>query len=172
MKVKFPFFFVLVCTEKVNENSKVFQIIYPVSEFHPHIKLEVRKKMFLLLSSGSKSLDYLKGHVFLDQNIGLLVIIYLSNLTEVKKEHEYFPSISYYFHIPIIFDFLDFHCPNLEKIGTDEKVICYHNISNLLWKKDVLCVRKKSESQKHYKFLALRPRICKFFSRFTFFSSH
>ena len=60
----------------------------------------------------------------------------------------------------------------LEKIGIDKKVICYHNISNLLWKKDVLCVRNKSESQKHYKFLALRPRICKFFSRFTFFSSH
>ena len=41
----------------------------PVSEFHPDIKLEARKKMFLLLSSGSKSLDYLKGHVFLDQKI-------------------------------------------------------------------------------------------------------
>ena len=62
----------------------------------------------------------------------------------------HFPSISYYFHIPKFFDYLDFHCPNLEKIGIDEKVICYHNISNLLWKKDVLCVRKKSESQKHY----------------------
>ena len=56
-----------------------------------------------------------------------------------------------------------------EKIGIDEKVICYHNISNLLWKKDVLCVWKRSESQKHYKFSALWPRICKLFSRFTFF---
>jgi hypothetical protein len=25
--------------------------------------------------------------------------------------NEPFPSISYYFRIPIIFDFLDFHCP-------------------------------------------------------------
>ena len=31
---------------------------------------------------------------------------------------------------------------------------------------------KESESQKHYKFSALQPRICKLFSRFTFFSSH
>ena len=37
-----------------------------------------------------------------------------------------FPSISYYFHIHIfLFFFL-----TLEKIGIDEKVICYHNISN------------------------------------------
>jgi len=31
----------------------------------------------------------------------------------------------------------------LEKIGIDEKVICYHNISNLLWEKDVLCAWKR-----------------------------
>ena len=68
--------------------------------------------------------------------------------------------------------FFSFFFLRLEKIGTDEKVICYHNISNILWKKDVLCVWKKSESQKHYKFSPLRPRICKLFSRVTFFSSH
>ena len=38
-----------------------------------------------------------------------------------------FPSISYYFHIPKIF--LIFFL-TLEKIGIDEKVICYHNISS------------------------------------------
>ena len=38
-----------------------------------------------------------------------------------------FPYISYYFHIPKIFDYLFY---SLEKIGIDEKVICYHNISN------------------------------------------
>ena len=38
-----------------------------------------------------------------------------------------FPSISYYFHIPKIF--LNFF-PHTGKIGIDEKVICYHNISN------------------------------------------
>ena len=32
---------------------------------------------------------------------------------------------------------------SLEKIGIDEKVICYHNISNLLWKKIVLVWEKK-----------------------------
>ena len=48
-----------------------------------------------------------------------------------------FPIISISQNFLIIF-FL-----TLEKIGIDEKVICYHNISNLLWKKDVLCVRKK-----------------------------
>ena len=31
----------------------------------------------------------------------------------------------------------------LEKIGIDEKVICYHNISNLLWEKDVFCAWKR-----------------------------
>merc|ERR1711956_10383 len=77
-----------------------------------------------------------------------------------------FPIISISQNFLIIF-FL-----TLEKIGIDEKVICYHNISNLLWKKDVLCVWKKNESQKHYKFSAFRPRICKLFSRFTFLSSH
>ena len=66
-----------------------------------------------------------------------------SILKFLQAQNYFFPSISYYFQIPIIFDFFDFHCPNLEKIGTDEKVICYHNISNLLWKKDVLCVWKK-----------------------------
>ena len=54
-----------------------------------------------------------------------------------------FPIISISQNFLIIF-FL-----TLEKIGIDEKVICYHNISNLLWKKDVLCVWKKNESQKH-----------------------
>ena len=39
----------------------------------------------------------------------------------------FFPSVSYYFHIPKIF--LNFFL-TLEKIGIDEKVICYHNISN------------------------------------------
>ena len=38
-----------------------------------------------------------------------------------------FPYISYYFHIPKIFDYF---FSSLEKIGIDEKVICYHNISN------------------------------------------
>ena len=47
---------------------------------------------------------------------------------QVKKKT--FPSISYYFYIPKIFDYLEFHCPTEEKIGIDEKVICYHNISN------------------------------------------
>ena len=60
----------------------------------------------------------------------------------------------------------------LEKIGIDEKVICYHNISNLLWKKMFFVFGNKNESQKNYKFSAFRPRICKLFSRFTFFSSH
>ena len=83
-----------------------------------------------------------------------------------KKLFRLFPIISLSQKFLIIF-FL-----TLEKIGIDEKVICYHNISNLLWKKDVLCVWKKNESQKHYKFSAFRPRICKLFSRFTFFSSH
>ena len=33
--------------------------------------------------------------------------------------HSYFPSISYYFHIPIIFDYLDFHCPTeVMAVGT------------------------------------------------------
>ena len=50
-----------------------------------------------------------------------------------------FPIISISQNFLIIF-FL-----TLEKIGIDEKVICYHNISNLLWKKDVLCVWKKNE---------------------------
>ena len=58
-------------------------------------------------------------------------------------DNQYFLSISYYFHIPKIFDYLEFHCPKLEKIGIDEKAICYHNISNLLWKKDVLSVWKE-----------------------------
>ena len=49
-----------------------------------------------------------------------------------------------------MFDYLEFHCPKLEKIGIDKKVVCHHNISNLLWKKDVLCAWKR-ESQKHYK---------------------
>ena len=38
-----------------------------------------------------------------------------------------FPSISSYFHIPKIFSIFFL---TLEKIGIDEKVICYHNISN------------------------------------------
>ena len=40
---------------------------------------------------------------------------------------DFFPSISYYFHIPKFF--LIFF-PHTGKIGIDEKVICYHNISN------------------------------------------
>ena len=60
---------------------------------------------------------------------------------EIRKPH--FPSISYYFYIPKNFDYLEFHCPTEEKIGIDEKVICYHNISNLLWEKDVLCAWKR-----------------------------
>ena len=40
----------------------------------------------------------------------------------------------------------------LEKIGIDEKVICYHNISNLLWKKMFFVFGNKNESQKNYKF--------------------
>ena len=38
-----------------------------------------------------------------------------------------FPYISYYFHIPKIFDYFFY---SVEKIGIYEKVICYHNISN------------------------------------------
>ena len=41
--------------------------------------------------------------------------------------YSFFPSISYYFHIPKYF--LIFFL-TLEKIGIDKKVICYHNISN------------------------------------------
>ena len=67
----------------------------------------------------------------------------------------YFPSISYYFHMAKFFDYLDSHCPTLEKIGTDEKVICYHNISNLLWKKDVLCVWKQKWISKTLQILGL-----------------
>ena len=33
---------------------------------------------------------------------------------------------------------------SLEKIGIDEKVVCYHNISNLLWKKIVLVWKQKN----------------------------
>ena len=47
-----------------------------------------------------------------------------NNFPDGKKN---FPSISYYFHIPKIF--LIFF-PHTGKIGIDEKVICYHNISN------------------------------------------
>ena len=37
--------------------------------------------------------------------------------TEVRKK--YFPSVSYYFHIPIIFDYLDIHCPTeVMAVGT------------------------------------------------------
>ena len=54
-----------------------------------------------------------------------------------------FPSISYYFHIPNFFLFFGISLSNLEKIGIDKKVICYHNISNLLWEKDVLCAWKR-----------------------------
>jgi hypothetical protein len=38
------------------------------------------------------------------------------NNQKPKKCH--FPSISYYFHIPIIFDYLDFHCPTEVAVGT------------------------------------------------------
>ena len=56
----------------------------------------------------------------------------------------------------------------LEKIGIDEKVTvtiifltnCGKNCSSA----------RKIKSRKHYKFLAIRPRICKLFSQF--FSSH
>ena len=44
-----------------------------------------------------------------------------------KRRKKYFPYISYYFHIPKNFDYFFY---SLEKIGIDEKVICYHNISN------------------------------------------
>ena len=42
-----------------------------------------------------------------------------------------------------LFLFFGISLSNLEKIGIDEKVICYHNISNLLWEKDVLCAWKR-----------------------------
>ena len=54
----------------------------------------------------------------------------------------HFPHISYYFHIPKIFDYFYY---SLEKIGIDEKVICYHNISNKKKKKLFYSVRKKIE---------------------------
>ena len=54
---------------------------------------------------------------------------------------KYFPYISYYFHIPKIFNYFFY---SLEKIGIDEKVICYHNISNWLWKKMFYSVRNKN----------------------------
>ena len=76
---------------------------------------------------------------FLKQNIFLVYLFPIISNKNVawdletyrnKLEKYFFPSISYYFHIPKIFDYLEFHCPKLEKIGIDEKAICYHNISN------------------------------------------
>ena len=45
----------------------------------------------------------------------------------LQFQNHYFPSISYYFHMPK--NFLIFF-PHTGKIGIDKKVICYHNISN------------------------------------------
>ena len=68
---------------------------------------------------------------------------FYSGHSVIEIGNTFFPSISYYFHIPKIFDYLEFHCPKLDTLGIDKKVVCYHNISNLLWKKDVLCVWKE-----------------------------
>ena len=84
----------------------------------------------------------------------------------------YFPSISYYFYIPKNFDYLEFHCPTEEKIGIDEKVICYHNISNLLWKKDVLSAWKKKGISKTLQILGLTASNLQTFFSIHFFSSH
>ena len=83
-----------------------------------------------------------------------------------------FPSISYYFYIPKNFDYLEFHCPTEEKIGIDEKVICYHNISNLLWKKDVLSAWKKKGISKTLQILGLTASNLQTFFSIHFFSSH
>ena len=56
----------------------------------------------------------------------------------------YFFSVYFLlFPYPKNFLFFGISLSNLEKIGIDEKVICYHNISNLLWEKDVLCAWKR-----------------------------
>jgi hypothetical protein len=37
----------------------------------------------------------------------------------LRERNLNFPSISYYFHIPIIFDYLDIHCPTeVMSVGT------------------------------------------------------
>ena len=88
------------------------------------------------------------------------------------KNKETFPSISYHFYIPKKFDYLEFHCPTEEKIGIDEKVICYHNISNLLWKKDVLSAWKKKGISKTLQILGLTASNLQTFFSIHFFSSH
>ena len=63
-----------------------------------------------------------------------------------NKENYVIHIFSVYFLLfpyPKFFLFFGISLSNLKKIGIDEKVICYHNISNLLWEKDVLCAWKR-----------------------------
>ena len=92
------------------------------------------------------------------------------NLIETnKKEIINFSVYFLLFPYPKNFWLSGISLSKIGKIGIDEKVICYHNISNLLWKKMFFVFGNKNESQKNYKFSAFQPRICKLFSRFTFF---
>ena len=65
---------------------------------------------------------------------------------------------------------MEFHCPTEEKIGIDEKVIYYHNISNLMWKKDVLSAWKKKGNLK--KITNSRPYGLEFANFFLNFFPH
>ena len=85
-----------------------------------------------------------------------------------KKDRKLFSVYFLLFPHRKIFLFFGISLSNLEKIGIDEKVICYHNISNLLWEKDVLCAWKRKWISKTLQILGLRPRICKTFSWLTF----
>ena len=102
----------------------------------------------------------------------LFILFYSFNKDFLSTDLILFPSISYYFYIPKNFDYLEFHCPTEEKIGIDEKVICYHNISNLLWKKDVLSAWKKKGVSKTLQILGLTASNLQTFFSIHFFSSH
>ena len=84
--------------------------------------------------------DVLENSTFFSKTVGPISHVFVGPNSYKSGGTRHVPP---YLYIPKFFDYLEFHCPTEEKIGIDEKVICYHNISNLLWKKDVLCVWKE-----------------------------
>ena len=102
-------------------------------------------------SQNPKSSSYWKFHSFLSW--------------QIKKFSVYFLLFPY----PKFFLFFGISLSNLEKIGIDEKVICYHNISNLLWEKDVLCAWKRKWISKTLQILGLTASNLQTFSSIHFF---
>ena len=114
----------LLCVVRIFMNQTLCQDARPMAMY---TKVHLSLGFHVGRSNSNKTLNHVKNWSWKKYLFFFLI----------RKNH--FSVYFLLFPHPKIFLFFGISLSNLEKIGIDEKVICYHNISNLLWEKDVLC---------------------------------